>query len=235
MTTAKRRTPTRTATRSRKSTAAKPSPSKSHDGNTRERVHKLTLRALRDHDLTLGDIPKLAQQMIEGAAAGLNSAVPASSRNVLRQVVDGLTDAAEATVHSTKTLVTATTKRGAKFVKHDAAKAVKDLRTIEEEFVSAMASAGRKLTGAAREELDTIVRHSRRAGTRIKPAAQSVLKVADNDLLELGKETARSSTRAARSAVSTVLQGASGFLQGLGDVVNPKPTRRTTKKAARRS
>src|SRR6185369_640233 len=136
----------------------------------------------------LGDIPKFAQQLIEGAAAGLNKAVPTSSRNVLRQVVDGLTDAAEATIHSTKTIVTSTKKRGATFVKDDAAKAVKDLRTIEDDFVSAMGRAGKKLKGAAKDELDAIVRHSRRAGTRIKPAAQSVLKAADGHLLELSKE-----------------------------------------------
>jgi hypothetical protein len=200
----------------------------------RERVHNLTLRALRDHDMTLGDIPRFAQQLIEGAAAGLNKAVPTSSRNVLRQVVDGLTDAAEATVHSTKTIVTSTKNRGATFVKHDAVRTVRELRTIEDDFVSAMGRAGRKLKGAAKDELDAIVRHSRRAGTRIKPAAQSVLRAADGRLLELGKETAGASGRAARSAVSTAIQGAIGLLEGLGDVVGAKPAARGGRKSARR-
>src|SRR4051794_1452173 len=108
MTTAKRKTTTRKTThaKSRRSKAgprgSKQKASKRPNMNMRERVHNLTLRALRGHDMTLGDIPKFAQQLIEGAAAGLNKAVPTSSRNVLRQVVDGLTDAAEATVHSTK-------------------------------------------------------------------------------------------------------------------------------------
>ena len=239
MTAAKRKTTSRTTSqaKSRRRTAgtgtSKRKASKRPDTNMRERVHNLTLRALREHDMTLGDIPRFAQQLIEGAAAGLNKAVPTSSRNVLRQVVDGLTDAAEATVHSTKTIVTSTKKRGREFVKHDAAKAVKDLRAIEDDFVSAMGRAGRKLKGAAKDELDAIVRQSRRAGTRIKPAAQSVLKAADGRLLELGKETAGASTRAARSAVSAVLQGAIGFLQGVGDVVDAKPTR--GKQAGRRS
>jgi hypothetical protein len=79
------------------------------------------------------------------------------------------------------------------------------------------------------------VRQSRRAGTRIKPAAQSALKAADGHLLELGKETAGASTRAARSAVSTVLHGASGFLQGLGEVVDTKRPRAARKKPAKRT
>ncbi len=203
--------------------------------DVRERIHDLTLKALRDGDLTLRDIPKLAQHFIEETAVGLNNAAPQSSRNVLRQVVDGLTDAAEATARSTKNIVVSVTKRGSQFVKHDASRTVKDLRNLEEDFISALERAGKSLKGAAKDELDTIVRHSRRAGTRIKPAAQSVLKAADGRLLELGRETASASARAARSAVSTALHGASGFLQGLGEVVDKKRKSRTNKKSAKRT
>jgi hypothetical protein len=198
-------------------------------------VRKLTLKALRDHDMRLRDVPSLAQKFIEGAASGLNNAVPASSRSVLRQVVDGLTDAAEATVHATRSIVSGTTKRGGKYVKHDAATTVKDLRTIESEFIAALGRAGRKLNGAAKDEMKLIVNRSRRAGTRIKPAAQRVLKAADGHLLELGKETAGASGRAARSAVSSVLQGASGLLQGLGEVVEARRTPPPRKKSRKRS
>lgn len=214
---------------------SRPKASRQPKKDMREQVRQLTLKALRDRDMTLRDVPQLAQHFIEGAAAGLNSAVPASSRNVLRQVVDGLTDAAEAIVHSTKSVVVSSASRGAKFAKHDAARTVKDLRTIEDEFVAALARAAKSLKGASKDELETIVRHSRRAGTRIKPAAQSVLKAADGHLMELGKEATSASTRAARSAVSTVLQGASGFLQGLGEAVEKKRPNRGNRKSAKRS
>jgi hypothetical protein len=233
---AKRKTATRKTSQSHKSTSGTGAPKqKASQTNMREQVHNLTIKALRDRDMKLRDIPKFAQQFIENAAAGLNNAVPASSRNVLRQVVDGLTDAATATVHSTKSVVASTTKRGTQFVKHDAVRTVKDLKTIEEEFVKALGRAGRQLTGAAKEELDAIVRHSRRAGTRIRPAAKSVLKAADGHLLQLGKETAGASGRIARSAVSGVLQGASGLLQGLGEVVDYKRERPAAKKRASRT
>jgi len=234
MANAKRKPATRKTTQPHKSTAgsggSKRKASKNAETNVRARVHKLTLRALRDHDMRLGDIPKLAQELIEGAASGLNNAVPSSSRNVLRQVVDGLIDAAATSVDSTKTIVSSTTTR----VKQDAVQTVKDLKTIEGEFVTALGRAGKHLTGAAKEELDAIVRQSRRAGTRIKPAAKGVLKAADGRLLELGKETAGASGRIARSAVSTVLQGASGLLQGLGEALNQKRTHPTRKKSAKR-
>ena len=93
--------------------------------------------------------------------------------------------------------------------------------------------AGKHLTGAAKEELEAIVHHSRRAGTRIKPAAKSVLKAADGHLLQLGKETATASGRIARSAVTSVLQGASGLLQGLGEALDHKRAHAATKKSAK--
>ena len=238
----KRKRSTRKKSRTHKSTSTGASGHKtSHrtEKDMRERVHDLTLRALRDRDLSLRDIPKLAQRLVENAAAGMNNAVPASKRNVLRQVVDGLTDAATATAHSTKSVAASTAKRGSKFVKRDAARTARDLKTIEEEFFSALGRAGKHLTGAAKEELDAIVRHSRRAGTQLKPAAKSVLRATDGHLLQLGKETASASGRIARSAVSSVLHGASGLLQGLGEVMEPRRVHHATphhatKKRARR-
>lgn len=226
---AKSRTSTATRHKSKRKTP------KQSEKDVRQRVHQLTLKALRDGDMTLRDIPKLAQQFIEDAAAGLNNAVPQSGRNVLRQVVDGLTDAAEATVHSTKKAVTSMASRGSTFVKHDAARTVKDLRNLEGDFISALEHAGKSLKGAAKDELDSIVHHARNAGTRIRPAAQSALKAADGHLFELGKEAAGASARAARSAVSSVLHGASGLLQGLGEVVDKKRSSRISKKSAKRS
>jgi hypothetical protein len=68
--------------------------------------------------------------------------------------------------------------------------------------------------------MNTIVKHARRAGTRIRPAAKSALTAADGHLLELTKETAKAGVRVTRSALTTMLHGASGLLQGLGDAVN---------------
>jgi len=233
MTNANHKPATRKTTKTHKSTVgagtSKRKASNRSNPNMRERVHNLTVKALRDHDMTLGDIPKFAQEVIEGAAAGLNNAVPESSRSVLRQVVEGLTDAATTTVDSTRTIVSSTTKR----VKHDAVKTVKDLKNIEGDFVAALGRAGKHLKGAAKEELDAIVRHSRRAGTRIRPAAKKVLNAADGHLLQLGKETAGASTRIARSAMSSVLQGASGLLQGLGEALDPKRSRPAARKSSK--
>ena len=247
MATTKRTTaPTRSRAKSRKATkkataarrkpaspAKKPKSSHRSAGTVRERVRALTLRTLRDRDLKLREIPELAQQFVEGMATGLNRAVPTSSRNVLRQVVDGLTDAAETTVRSTKSVVSATRAQGAN-LKQEAARTVKDLRGLEGDFIAALSRAGKKLDGAAREDMELIVQRARRTGTRIKPAAQRVLNAADGRLMELGKETAGASGRAARSAARTVIDGLAGLLQGLGELLEEKPAGKR-RKSVRRS
>lgn len=197
-------------------------------GDMRQRVHLLTLKAVRDGELTLRDIPKLAREVIEEAAAGLNKAVPQSSRNVLRQVVDGLTDAAAATAHSTRAAVTSMASRGSEFIKKDAVRTVKDLRELEGNFLTALEKASKSLKGAAKDEMEAIIRNARRAGTRIKPAAESTVKAVDGHLVDLTKETAKAGVRATRSAVSGMLHATSGLLQGLGDAVSEskKPARK---------
>lgn len=207
---------TRSRSRSRPTTGA------ASKSDMRQRVHLLTLAAVRDGELTLRDIPKLAREVIEEAAAGLNKAVPQSSRNVLRQVVDGLTDAAAATAHSTRTAVTSMASRGSEFIKKDAARTVKDLRELEGNFLTALEKASKSLKGAAKDEMDAIIRNARRAGTRIKPAAESTVKAVDGHLVDLTKETAKASVRATRSAVGGMLHATSGFLQGLGDAVSER-------------
>jgi hypothetical protein len=197
--------------------AAKSAASAGHD--VRRRIHELTLRAFRDNDLSLRDIPNLVGEVVHGAAAGLNKAVPQSSRNVLRQVVDGLTDTVATAAKATKVTASSAGERGAAFIKKDLRRTAQDLGKLEDQFLTSLKSAGKTLTGAMKDEIDTIVSEAKRAGTKIRPAAESALRATDGRLMELGREAAGASARAAKSAVGTLLQGAGGFFGGLADAV----------------
>lgn len=216
-----KRKSTRSRRRGPSSKSARPS-----GGDIRARIHDFTLEAVRSGDLGLRDLPGFARDVVKDAASGLNRAVPQSSRNVLRQVVDGLVDATAAAAGSAKSALASTASRGSEFVRKDARRAVKDLRALEGDFVSALQHAGRSLKGAAKEEMDAIVRNAKRAGTRIRPAAKRTAEAIDGRLLELGSETAKAGARAARSAVGGALGGASGFLQALGETVTGSTGRR---------
>lgn len=194
-------------------------------GNVRKRVHDLTLRAVRDNDLSISELPGLAKEVVQGAASGLDNSVSKSERSVLRQVVNGLTDAVAAAARATRATAAVAGERGATFVKRDVRRTAKDFRKLEDEVLKSLHLAGRSLTGAAKVELNTIVDEARRAGTKISAAAETAREAADGRLSELGRETVGASARAARSAVGTLLQGAGGLLEGLADAVTKSAPR----------
>lgn len=195
--------------------------------DVRARVRDFTLRAVRSGDLRLRELPSFARTVLGDAAAGLNRAVPESSRNVLRQVVDGLADATAATASTAKSALSSSAERGSKILRVDARRAIRDLRSLEGDFIRAMERAGKSFKGAAREEMQSIVDHAKRAGTRIRPAVQRASKAIDGRVLELGTESAKAGARAGRSALETALRGAGGLFDALGEAVSRAPSRKT--------
>src|SRR3569833_1234033 len=56
----------------------------------RDRIRDLSVAAFRDHKLTVRDISKLANEVLDGAVQSIDKSIPQSSRNVLREVFVGL-------------------------------------------------------------------------------------------------------------------------------------------------
>lgn len=206
--------------------------------SVRKRVHELTLRAVRDNDLSLQDIPRLAREVVEGAAEGIDKAMPSSQHSVLRQVVHGLTDAAAAAAKAATATSRSAVDRGAHLLRADGKRTAHELRDLEHRLLDSISRAGKSLGAAARAELDVAVREAREAGGKISTAASTARRAADGRLGELGRETADSGARAVRRAVGSILQGAGGFLEGLADAVgSPAPRARPgpRRPSARRS
>lgn len=206
-----------------KSSTRKSTRSSATPDSVRTKIHGFAAKALRDGPSALRDLPEVTRAVIADAAKGLNASVPQSNRNVLRQVVDSMAEAAVVTTHSVRNAFNDSTARGAEFVRKDAARTMSDLRSLEANFIGALEHAQKSLSGAAKDELDAIVKHAKRAGTRVGPAAQSALKAADGRLAELGVETARASARVTRRTIGGMLDGASGILQALGEAVSGRP------------
>ena len=203
------------------------------EAGVRSRVRTLTQRALRDGDLSLAEVPGLVGEVLHGAAAGMEQAVPRSRRNVLRQVVDGLGDALGAAATSTKKVAGSVAERGST-VKRDAKRTARNVRLAESQFLEAVKKAGRSLNRAARDELDIILAEARRAGTAIRPALRDTAKAADGRLLELGRESATASLRMMRAGMRTLLRGASGALEGVSDALAPTSSRSADARSRRR-
>ncbi len=151
--------------------------------------------------------------------------MPRAQGSVLRQVVGGLTDAAAAAAKAATTTAKSAADRGAQFIKSDASRTAKDLEELEHKLLDSISRAGKSLGSAARLELDAAVEEARRAGTKIRTAAKNIRESSDGRLVELGRETADSSVRAARRTIGSILQGAGGFFEGLADAVTKSAPR----------
>src|SRR5256885_1958818 len=104
----------------------------------RERVRDLSVRAFRERNLSLNEVPRIVNDVLEGAVEGIDKSIPSSGRNVLRDVFDGLREgvtavasAGSASVRDGRARVRTMTDKGLP----DAARRV---RAANDEFLGAV-------------------------------------------------------------------------------------------------
>jgi hypothetical protein len=186
----------------------------------RDRVRELSVRALRDRDLSLKEVPKVVNEVLDGAIAGIDRSIPAG-RNVLREVFDGLSEGVHAVASAGSATFSDVRARGKAIAGKSAPSAAKRIRAANDEFLAAVKSFAGKTSKEVREELDTLVERARRTGSKVSGSAQRAASAADGRVGELAGETARAGWRAARSAAGALAMGAGGFLEGLAEAITP--------------
>ena len=200
--------------------------------NVRERVREATVDVIRRRKLGLDDMAGVVNEVMTGAVAGLDNAMPASRESVLRQVVDGLSDAWAAAASATGDAVAEARRRGRRFAKNDLAETAHDLRQLEGRFTDTLSTFADRLGGQVRTELRSVVERMRSAGTEIRPAAQSAARAVDGHVLELGREVVETAPRVVREAATRLMFSASGLLQGIAESIQARPkAARTAKKS----
>ncbi len=187
----------------------------------RDRVKDLTVRALRERRVRRGEVSKLVHEVLDGASKGLDASIPSSHRSVLRRVFEGLSDAVGEAASAGTGAARDLRRRGAAIAKREVPAAARRVRAANEEFLHTAGLFARRLSGEAREELESLVRRSRRAGAAVGTSAREVAHAADGRLLELTGETARAGFAAVRRAASGIAMAAGGLLEGLAEVAAP--------------
>ncbi len=212
----------------------------------REHARDLTIRMFRDNNFSRKDLSKVVGTVLTDAVEGVKDAAPKSQKSVLREVFGGLSDAVTITAHAGIGVVHDVKARGEKVIKHDAASAAKRVEQARGDFLSAVNTFSKKLTGEVREEMTDLVAKARRTAPKISEATLEAVKAADGRLLELGGETVRTGAKVARKTIGGVMMAAGGMLEGLAESINPtkkvsseakvpaKKTAKTTKKSKRK-
>ena len=195
--------------------------------DVRERVRELTAKSLRNRDTTVRDVTRVIDHVWKGAKRGVSASIPQSKRSVLRQVLDGLGEAADVAIKAGTGVVRDARTRGMTLAKKDAATAAREVRDAHGQFLDAAEKFARRLSGEAREEVEELVAQARKAAPRIRSAAGDVISSADGRLLELGGEAARAGTKIVRNAVGGLMLATGGLLEGMADSISGSPARPT--------
>lgn len=190
--------------------------------NVRERIRGAFVDAVRKRRLDLDELGDLAEDMLDGAVAGVKKVVPDRRDSVLRQVVDGLGDGFAASAQATRLALEEARGRGETFARKELDKAARDLKTLQSMFVDTFARLSREGTKAVADQLKDLGEHAARTAERIKPPVQSALAEAVKHPVKLAGETASAGLRAAPRAAGMLLQSVSGLLQGAAEVLAPE-------------
>lgn len=193
--------------------------------DVRNRVRELTVSALRDGDLTGRDISGLVNDVLEGAAAGLDASVPSSHSSVLRQVFDGLNDAAGTMSKTGQSSVRGLRSRGKTLLEHDLPSARRHVVSASAELLDAVGKFAGRVSGEMGEELNRLVSRARREAPRVAASTGRAAAAADGRVMELGGEAATAGVEVARRAVGGLVRAASGLLEGIAESMAP-PQRR---------
>ncbi|HWA97424.1 MAG TPA: DUF6781 family protein [Pirellulales bacterium] len=197
----------------------------------RDRVRKLSIAALRDRNLSMSDISKLVHEVLEGAVEAVNKSIPASSRNVLREVFDGLSDGVRAIASAGSATATEARKQSQAMMDKNVSAVTKRIRAANTDFLTAVKNFAKKTSRDMQKELDVLVARAERTGPKVAASMRKTATAADGRLMELSGETARAGIRVARRAAGALAMGAGGALEGLAEAITPKSRRATSKKS----
>jgi len=197
----------------------------------RDRVRELSIAAFRDRDLSLNDVSKLVQEVLEGATESVEKSIPSSQRNVLREVFDGLSEGVHAIATAGSAVVKVAREQGRTVTGKNVSVAMKRVRTANADFLGAVKNFAGKASKMVRKELDALVAQAEKAGPQVARSVKKAAQAADGRLIELADETTRASVRVARRAVGGLAMGAGGLFEGLAEAVTPKNRPQTETKS----
>jgi hypothetical protein len=212
-----------------KDSSPRPS-SKKTDSTLRSHVRETTISAFRDGKFSLRDVKALAREVIDSAAKSIDKSIPASRRNVLRQVYDGLSEGVHTAASAGSALASDAAERVHKVTSKDAPAAAKRIQEANDQLIEAVKSVASKANKQVREELHTILEHANKAAPKVTAAARGAYEAADGRWGELTTEAARAGSRAATQAVGTLASTASGFFDGIAEATHAKPAAKPKKK-----
>jgi len=198
----------------------------------RERVHDLTLEALRARRFDSKSVREVVKAVSEGIALGAESS-RAEVRQSLADAFQGLDDALRKSTEAGQTALRQIVATGRGFTENDLKAALASLRKIEEDFLSTVTQVADAAGKTVQPELRAVLSEARRAGTETGRQVASTLSEFAQRASVATLDVTLAGVQAAGEFGARFTLLAAGVLGGLADAIRksePGPSSPSSKK-----
>ncbi len=191
----------------------------------RARARQITLDALKDGKLSLGEIRAIGQAITEGVSLGL-AGRGAEIRGGLKEAVGGMDEALGQAAQRLSMTFRETLERGKDFNETELKSSIERMRDLERDFVDSMKDIASKSGGKLKDELGEISEHLGRAGTDTGSRVRESLTALYGTLSGQAGSAGASMKDAAQTTTGRLAGVVSGVLDGLSEVLKSKSEKR---------
>lgn len=208
------------------------------NGNIRERVRNLTLRALRDRRFEPTEIKAVLSAMTQGIASGA-ARRSGDVRGALSQAFTGLDEALGKAAETSHLALREFAARARDLNDREVRQALDNLRRLEKNFLSTVGKAARGAQPKIKREFRDILIHAQRTGTDTGDKVAATLSEFSTTVGSIMTDSARAGINTTRDAGARLTELASGVFAGMADAARAEgphgasaPRRRTKRRVA---
>jgi len=186
--------------------------------NLRERVHSLTLQALKTRELTLEQITGVLKTVTEGV--NLGAAMPkVDIGKAISEALHGMDNALLKAVQASHLALQQVVSQGKEFNETQVTKALHELEHLEDQFLNTVKQASEGATGKVQEQWSDLLKHTKLAGTDSGAQAAQTMEEFRNRITATMRETRAATVKAALTLSENFATLASGILIGLSEAL----------------
>ena len=186
-------------------------------GELRARTAVLVHEAGATCHQTADGLRAVVKAVAEGAIAGARETLPADTPNVLKSVVDGVSDGLARSAQALRLTLEESSANGRHFASEDLGKVTQDFRDLGSMTAEVVNGAAAALDTHLREQVHTLSEHAKQTLQNAWPPLQSAIQAAQNEPLKLGQEAAAAGAGALRQAAGALFEEVGRVMQKAGE------------------
>jgi len=187
-----------------------------------ETVRDITLQALSKGRLDADKIRAVVRSVISGAREGAEKNEDPESSVSLREALSGVDEALANSVQASRLAIEEAAGQVGEFSSKEFKRAVDDLRTLEELFLTTVREYSSSSGQRVKQTLNDFIDHARISGTAVGKAASDSASLLSHQLGPLVRKAASEGADTALRVGSQLSQAAAGFLEGIAASLNAR-------------